>query len=271
MGSRTVVQRQSVQRQRIGPAIRRLRQERGMTLDALAEQAGISASHLSRLERSQTLPSFTVLAKIAEVLDVGVDEFVQLERDVTVLDEELGRYLDLLGIEPAARDEMFDLSIEARRALVTRLRQLSEASLTRRGVQEAAGRALSEPDIGDACRALNRLLRQDGMSGPAFARAWMRWVETPGERRALVTERSLVLAPPEADMVAAYRAVFGDEPLDPWVASWWETSEWLRDVSVVQRWPVRMLVSPSGLAGLLGSPAERLGPEAVAERVGRLI
>ncbi|MBX6342881.1 MAG: helix-turn-helix transcriptional regulator, partial [Thermomicrobiaceae bacterium] len=75
-----MAQRQSTQRQRIGPAIRRLRKQRGLTLDELAREAGISASHLSRLERSQTVPSFTVLAQIAHVLGVQVDEFVRLER-----------------------------------------------------------------------------------------------------------------------------------------------------------------------------------------------
>ena len=57
-----MVQRPIVQRQRIGPAIRRLRRMNGLTLDDLASQAGISASHLSRLERGQTLPSFLVLS-----------------------------------------------------------------------------------------------------------------------------------------------------------------------------------------------------------------
>ena len=51
-----MLQRPVVQRQRIGPAIRKLRHEQSLTLDDLAAQAGISASHLSRLERGQTLP-----------------------------------------------------------------------------------------------------------------------------------------------------------------------------------------------------------------------
>src|SRR5205814_3862837 len=90
-------QRVSVQRQRIGPAIRKLRRTNGLTLDDLASQAGISASHLSRLERGQTLPSFTVLAQIAHVLGTSVDEFVQLEQDVTALDLEFGGSLEQFG------------------------------------------------------------------------------------------------------------------------------------------------------------------------------
>ena len=41
-----------------GPRIREARLARGQTLDSLALAAGISASHLSRLERGMTAPSF---------------------------------------------------------------------------------------------------------------------------------------------------------------------------------------------------------------------
>lgn len=244
-----------------------------MTLDALAERAGISASHLSRLERSQTLPSFTVLAKIAEVLDVEIDEFVRLERDVTLLDAELGRYLDLLGVTSPVRDELFALSIEARQALVERLRRLSEAMLTPLPTQEAVGRALGQAEQSAIWADLQHHLRQAGLSGPAFARAWMRLLETPGRREILVMGRSFFLLPPGADLAAAYRAVFRGEPLDPLVATIWERSGWVRDPAVVRRWPTRMLLrrgvleralagsDAGGVPGLARAGARRLGEQ----------
>lgn len=113
-----MIQRPIVQRQRIGPAIRKLRHEQNLTLDDLAEQAGISASHLSRLERGQTLPSFTVLAGIAHVLGVSIDEFAKLEHDVTELDTELQEVLENKGVDMDSVYEILSLSIEARRALL---------------------------------------------------------------------------------------------------------------------------------------------------------
>jgi transcriptional regulator with XRE-family HTH domain len=113
-----MVQRPVVQRQRIGPAIRKLRHEQDMTLDDLAEQAGISASHLSRLERGQTLPSFTVLAGIAHVLGVSIDEFAQLEQDVAVLDRELDQALRAAGIDEDAVTELLSTTIETRQELL---------------------------------------------------------------------------------------------------------------------------------------------------------
>ena len=61
----------------IGPTIRALRLERGMTLDQLADGAGISASHLSRLERGQAEPSFTVAAALAEAIGVSLSELIR--------------------------------------------------------------------------------------------------------------------------------------------------------------------------------------------------
>jgi transcriptional regulator with XRE-family HTH domain len=118
-----MVQRPVVQRQRIGPAIRKLRHEQDMTLDDLAEQAGISASHLSRLERGQTLPSFTVLAGIAHVLGVSIDEFAQLEQDVAVLDADLEEVLREAGVDEDAIAEILNLSIESRQELLQAFQQ----------------------------------------------------------------------------------------------------------------------------------------------------
>ncbi len=63
----------------IGPRIRELRHERGLTLTELASEAGISASHLSRLERNQAVPSFTVAASIASVVGVLPSDLIPQE------------------------------------------------------------------------------------------------------------------------------------------------------------------------------------------------
>lgn len=112
-----MVQRPIVQRQRIGPAIRRMRRMQGKTLDDLASQAGISASHLSRLERGHTLPSFQVLSEIARVLGADVDDFVRLELEVTTLDAEFQEILDARGFSDELQGELLATSIELRQAL----------------------------------------------------------------------------------------------------------------------------------------------------------
>jgi transcriptional regulator with XRE-family HTH domain len=57
--------------------LKQLRAERGITLTALAEQTGISAAHLSRLEKGDRQPSIGSLLQISRVYGVSVSELVQ--------------------------------------------------------------------------------------------------------------------------------------------------------------------------------------------------
>ncbi|MFE4588818.1 helix-turn-helix domain-containing protein [Streptomyces laurentii] len=64
--------------------VRRLRRERLLTLEALAERSGITKSYLSKVERGQSVPSIAVCAKLAKALDVSLDS---LFADADDLDE----------------------------------------------------------------------------------------------------------------------------------------------------------------------------------------
>lgn len=57
----------------IGQRIRRYRKACGLSQEALAEKAGISATHMSHIETGNTKLSLSVLVNIAEVLDVQTD------------------------------------------------------------------------------------------------------------------------------------------------------------------------------------------------------
>ncbi|KUL51954.1 XRE family transcriptional regulator [Streptomyces sp. NRRL F-4489] len=60
----------------VGPRLKRVRTERGVTLSALAEATGISKSTLSRLESGQRRPSLELLLPIAQAHQVPLDELV---------------------------------------------------------------------------------------------------------------------------------------------------------------------------------------------------
>jgi transcriptional regulator with XRE-family HTH domain len=60
----------------VGPSLRRLREQRGLTLTALAAAAGISKSTLSRLETGQRRPSLELLLPLAQVYRVSLDDLV---------------------------------------------------------------------------------------------------------------------------------------------------------------------------------------------------
>ncbi|MBI4564588.1 MAG: helix-turn-helix transcriptional regulator [Planctomycetes bacterium] len=56
----------------IGRKIRVLREKKGMTQEDLAERAGLTQSHVSRLEDGKHSPSNVTLRKIAKALRVSV-------------------------------------------------------------------------------------------------------------------------------------------------------------------------------------------------------
>lgn len=255
-----MLQRPVVQRQRIGPAIRKLRHEQSLTLDDLAAQAGISASHLSRLERGQTLPSFTVLAGIAHVLGVSIDEFAQLEQDVTVLDHELGDMLSSLGMDDTSRDEVLSLSIESRRVLVTVIQALSAMPITSQQDQEKAIRAIAERGLVDASPALGKIISSAGLSPVGFTRALI-WLNThPGQKRMLLARPGLI-GMPAPRFSAAYRTLTGTDPIAPEISAWWQHSERARDIRTIISRSTLLTYLRDGTwfkGGPVNTPQERL-------------
>lgn len=59
----------------VGIRLRELRQERGMSMRALARASGLSTNALSMIERARTSPSVSTLYKIADALDVPITAF----------------------------------------------------------------------------------------------------------------------------------------------------------------------------------------------------
>lgn len=62
----------------LGKAIRQLREERGMTQEALAHAAGVTVGHLSTIERGHSNPSWATAKGIAAALDVNIAELAKL-------------------------------------------------------------------------------------------------------------------------------------------------------------------------------------------------
>lgn len=52
--------------------LRAVRRQRGLTLEQLAEQSGLTKSYLSKIERRQSTPSIAVALRVARALDVDV-------------------------------------------------------------------------------------------------------------------------------------------------------------------------------------------------------
>jgi transcriptional regulator with XRE-family HTH domain len=109
-------------RNSMGTRIRELRIERGLSLSAFAERTGISPSHLSRIERGMTAPSFVAGAALADALGVTAAALATENRSQRARNEELVTTLVNAGMDPEIADEIRSLiSTTAREQLVLAL------------------------------------------------------------------------------------------------------------------------------------------------------
>jgi transcriptional regulator with XRE-family HTH domain len=59
-----------------GEALKRWREKRSMTQEALAYEAGITTSYASQVERGRKVPSLTVVLKLCRALDCAPGELL---------------------------------------------------------------------------------------------------------------------------------------------------------------------------------------------------
>lgn len=76
--------------EKIGNRIKKARARKDITQQELAGIINISVSHLSNIETGKTIASLEVIYKLAEALDVSVDELL---RDSTSDDFSMERYI----------------------------------------------------------------------------------------------------------------------------------------------------------------------------------
>ena len=68
----------------VGQNISRLRRERGLTQEQLAELSGISQQYLSGLERGHRNPSVAMVFSIAAALNVEPAALIKIESDAAI-------------------------------------------------------------------------------------------------------------------------------------------------------------------------------------------
>lgn len=65
----------------LGRVVRELRQARGLTLEALADAAGMNVTYLSDIERGRSNPTIGKLGDLAVIFDVRVSEMIAAAED----------------------------------------------------------------------------------------------------------------------------------------------------------------------------------------------
>ncbi|MGR3504110.1 cupin domain-containing protein [Pseudaestuariivita sp.] len=81
----------------IGRTIRARRQHLGLTLQEVAEPAGISIGYLSLIERDKSVPTLTTLSAIARALGVGIDFLIAKPQPNTCISRARNRPQFIVG------------------------------------------------------------------------------------------------------------------------------------------------------------------------------
>lgn len=68
----------SLDKKIIGQKIRQIRIERGFSQEKLSEKIDISPRHMCTIENGNSFPSIETFVKIAEILDININEFFNL-------------------------------------------------------------------------------------------------------------------------------------------------------------------------------------------------
>jgi transcriptional regulator with XRE-family HTH domain len=76
-----MVVRATPEQGQLGRAIRKLRREQGVTIEALAGASDLHWTYLSEIERGRRNPTLKVLAAIAAALDMKTSELIRLAED----------------------------------------------------------------------------------------------------------------------------------------------------------------------------------------------
>lgn len=81
----------------IGEKIKKLRQDKKMSISELAEKAGVAKSYLSSIERNlQSNPSIQFIEKIGTVLGVTVNEIIRDEQADNSMEQLDGEWLKIV-------------------------------------------------------------------------------------------------------------------------------------------------------------------------------
>jgi len=109
----------------VGPKIKAVRQSKGLTINDLARETGLSKSFLSNVENGNTSPSLASLEKIAATLhmpltfffladDVAAHVVKPQQRTRTIFGAD-GRTVEFVSARPGGEVEMFILEVPVRR------------------------------------------------------------------------------------------------------------------------------------------------------------
>lgn len=92
-----------------GHRLRTYRKEKGLTIEKLAKQVGLSPNYLGDVERGKKLPSMATFIRLVNVLDISADEPLkdEVNRADYLVDAEISSRL--AGLTPRRRTAVLNI------------------------------------------------------------------------------------------------------------------------------------------------------------------
>lgn len=93
----------------LGKTIRQIRIARGLTQEQLAEKLDIDNKHLSRIEKGIHKPTYNIILKLAEVLQINIYDFENLQIKTTEPDQTYLKSLKILNSAKTQKEKEYYL------------------------------------------------------------------------------------------------------------------------------------------------------------------
>ena len=209
--------------QRIGPALRALRQREGLTLDELAERSGLSRARISRIERGRAEFSLQALMRLSAALGVEVTYFTYYQDAVSQTEQKLQEMLTSFAVAPETASALLDLSFDAQGALLDGLRRVSKSDAERPIREQDLVDRILKRGVAESIEQILAGIPKFGIDMETFCRVVTQMEELRGERL-VMSDRMLSVTTPnggQIDGASIFRSIFQAEPGSPETVKFW--------------------------------------------------
>ena len=88
---------------KIGNFLKKLRKEKGITQEQLAEILNVSGRTVSRWETGNNMPDISILVDIADYYDISIPEIISGERKSEMMNEKLLKQCQIMQLQRKRR------------------------------------------------------------------------------------------------------------------------------------------------------------------------
>ena len=82
---------------KIGELLRKLRNEKHLSQEQLAEKLNVSSRSVSRWENGNTMPDISLIIELADFYDIDIRELLNGERKSEKMDKDMKETLDMVS------------------------------------------------------------------------------------------------------------------------------------------------------------------------------